>query len=406
VSLYLSKIRIMLSGAQAVRACQRLSNVSHHSPVVFDCSLLKNKWLRSGHWTPQHLASLTSTLHVKRSSNKHFMYIEGGRKDLLHDEGENTAIIEMDTGMFFDKCSQQTQGGPEFHYFTGRVKDCFPTIMPSDWDTYIVDQFEGVSNSDHLGYLSVWLGGVGSTTQSHYDIANNCFLQLFGSKRIRVWHPSTHTQMHPFPDAHPRARKSRLDIDMIQGLDAPMLDVLLKPGDALYIPAFYFHHVEVVPCDSDPSISLNIFSQSKLSREFGSLLSIPSPKMNDKQQYVRDVLYMAKNMGISKSALCDIHRSRYQPVPPTLTPSSLDHVKQGNELEEMSLSFKPSLAIKRYVEGFCRVTNEYGHEDDTYVRAVRDICFAHLMELIALRNFGATEVGRALECVDQSIHCS
>ena len=146
-----------------------------------------------------------------------------------------------------------------------------------------------------LGYLSVWLGGEGSTTQAHYDVANNCFVQLHGRKRFRLWPPSSHLALRVFPDAHPRARKSRLPhacfsfehLDLFasgggggaHGADAPRenvavnqllppswldcreqsdvdvapppaMDLVLQPGDVIFVPAFWFHHVEALASTS------------------------------------------------------------------------------------------------------------------------------------------------------------
>ena len=141
---------------------------------------------------------------------------------------------------------------------------------------------------------SLWLGTSGSGTQCHYDVANNVILQLHGSKRVRVWRPSDGVyRLHTYPDAHPRARKSQVDLDINNDDDnsshrsryphyyctntplQPTLDVLLRPGDALYLPAFWFHHVEngffpgvLSGVNTDdaidgPSVSLNSFALSK-----------------------------------------------------------------------------------------------------------------------------------------------
>lgn len=140
---------------------------------------------------------------------------------------------------------------------------------------------------------SLWMGTSGSGTQCHYDVANNVILQLHGSKRVRVWRPSDGVyRLHTYPDAHPRSRKSQVDLDVDDDDDStlrwryphyycthtplrPTLDVILRPGDALYLPAFWFHHVEngqlpglisgvdTVDVIDGPSVSLNSFALSK-----------------------------------------------------------------------------------------------------------------------------------------------
>ena len=54
------------------------------------------------------------------------------------------------------------------------------------------------------------MGGRGSSTQAHYDVAHNVFVQLHGEKRFELRPPSAHRSLHVFPDAHPRARKSQV----------------------------------------------------------------------------------------------------------------------------------------------------------------------------------------------------
>lgn len=391
----------MSSGRKAVRGAQKYIGLSPHTPVVFD-SPLAREWTTSGVWTPRNLAKLSPKLQVKQSKDKHFMYIEGGRNDLLQDEGELTSIVDMETSFFFDKCSKQMSSNisDDFHYFTGRVADCFPSLLHADWEQFTMEDVHGVTNLSALGYMSVWLGGLGSTTQSHYDIANNCFLQVNGSKRIRLWHPKVHIEMCPYPDAHPRARKSRLSPMALDQLE-PFLDVVLEPGDALFIPPFWFHHVEVVQTKNDPpkattpSVSLNVFSQAHISRGFGAALGLPPPQLSDSAAYSKLMGALARELGISPSICYDIYSSRYEP------PKENFHL--DNLEDEIYKAFVGSSELTRgaarYVEAFKKVFEELEPEDPEYVVAVRNICFAHLSELIALKNFGASRVGDSLKTI-------
>jgi len=124
-------------------------------------------------------------------------------------------------------------------------------------------------------------------------------MQLFGTKRIRLWPPSAYRELHVFPDAHPRARKAQVNLEWLdsededattttdrqknhdarfpffRALSNPYLDVLLEPGDVLEIPAFWFHHVENgrLPqtttatfqggVQDEPTVSINLFSLSQ-----------------------------------------------------------------------------------------------------------------------------------------------
>ena len=129
-----------------------------------------------------------------------------------------------------------------------------PAAVAFDHDG--ADWWRGAIGDDVVDALprktSLWVGGNGSTTQAHYDVADNVLGQCLGTKRIRCWAPSSHWAMTPFPDAHPLARKAQVDVE---AMPDPDLDVILEPGDALAIPAFWFHHCEA----RDLSASINTF---------------------------------------------------------------------------------------------------------------------------------------------------
>ena len=199
------------------------------------------------------------------------------------------------------------------YYWTSPVADVAPHLSSVFNDhVHLLHKSSDTSLLDPRG-PSLWLGTSGSGTQCHYDVANNVILQLHGSKRVRVWRPSDGVyRLHTYPDAHPRARKSQVDLDVNDDDDnsshrsrypqyyckntplQPTLDVILRPGDALYLPAFWFHHVEngyfpgvLSGVNTDdaidgPSVSLNSFALSKpmmIARKIFSSASRPMDVM-------------------------------------------------------------------------------------------------------------------------------
>jgi len=228
-------------------------------------------------------------LTIKRSLKKHhrfFMYEEQSRHDGLSSAASTVTVSPTE----FATLLHSNRRTSDYHYYwTSPIADVAPQSMMSK-EFHWFNQLQ----SDHpLEVLdprgpSLWMGTSGSGTQCHYDVADNVIVQLYGKKRIRIYPPSVGVyNLHVFPDAHPKARKSQVDFDSYNNITNgssihrnnitfvddgrniqqrfphaasvpnPSMDVVLQPGDALRIPAFWFHHVEngYVPqsYDSDDS---------------------------------------------------------------------------------------------------------------------------------------------------------
>ena len=220
-------------------------------------------------WSPRELLTGDASffpeslpLSVKRSvTSRFFMYEEQGATK-LDDAAGPTQVLQrspaelaelLHEGDMANESSSEVKPVRHHHYWTSPVADVAPGLLQAH-----LQGFQSVHHDNNPSAVldprgpSLWMGTSGSATQAHYDVADNVIVQLYGTKRIRCYPPEAATALHVFPDAHPRARKSQVDWDapdherfgQFATLTPPVLDAVLQPGDAIRIPAFWFHHVE------------------------------------------------------------------------------------------------------------------------------------------------------------------
>lgn len=89
-----------------------------------------------------------------------------------------------------------------------------------------------------------WMGPQGTITPFHHDLTNNLMVQVVGRKRVKLV-PAAET---------PRMRNIRHCFSAWRGEDLPagpgdaerppVMEVVLEPGDALFLPIGWWHHVE------------------------------------------------------------------------------------------------------------------------------------------------------------------
>ncbi|XKL68822.1 hypothetical protein PGB90_006591 [Kerria lacca] len=90
----------------------------------------------------------------------------------------------------------------------------------------------------------------GNVTPCHYDEQQNFYAQVKGYKRIILFRPSQFKCLYPHPVYHPYDRQSQVDFEkpdynrFPNFKDACGFETVLEPGEVLYIPMYWFHHVE------------------------------------------------------------------------------------------------------------------------------------------------------------------
>lgn len=229
-------------------------------------------------WAPQKLLAgddsyfpPSFSLSVKRSAKSRFFMYEEHAGAKLDDEDGPTEVMQVSPTHFADILNRNENENRydktkhhHHHYCTFPVANVAPGLLTllNDYEKLYDhdnrdDDHAKANVPQHPPMIdprgpSLWMGTNNSSTQAHYDVADNIICQLHGTKRVRCYSPKAASALHVFPDAHPRARKSQVNFDgpdlerfpYFSSLAPPDLDVVLEPGCALFIPAFWFHHVE------------------------------------------------------------------------------------------------------------------------------------------------------------------
>jgi len=96
------------------------------------------------------------------------------------------------------------------------------------------------------------IGMEGNVTPCHFDEQQNFFAQIKGYKRVILFPPSQFDCLYPHQACHPHDRQSQVDFEnpdyskFPKFKEAKGCEAILAPGDVLYIPVYWFHHVESV----------------------------------------------------------------------------------------------------------------------------------------------------------------
>ena len=126
---------------------------------------------------------------------------------------------------------------------------------------------------DKPGPPRFWLGPAGTVTPLHADYDDNIFVQLWGSKRIFLAPPHHDEYLYPV-EANALLFGSPFDPEAPDyerfplARQAALLELVVEPGDLLYVPAGWYHQVRAL------SFSL---SSNRWSRTMPAVLASRNP---------------------------------------------------------------------------------------------------------------------------------
>jgi hypothetical protein len=98
--------------------------------------------------------------------------------------------------------------------------------------------------------MGLWIGAAGTHTPLHHDGDNSMFCQVVGRKRFRIAPPESLALLDCARGVYSRWDPSDDETDAPEAL----IELVLEPGDALFLPAGWWHQVDAL----DLGISVSI----------------------------------------------------------------------------------------------------------------------------------------------------
>jgi len=235
----------------ADRTIERRSNVSRaefferyyaaNRPVIIT-DIMKG-WKALSSWSPAYFKELCGDMTVEitagRESDKQYEVNLQDHKALIR---------------FGDYIDAVVNGGTSNDYYL--VANNF--FFKQEGARLLCDDFEQfpeyLDDSRVSEYGSMWFGPAGSITPLHHDVMNILFAQVFGRKRFTLI-PSNHVHvLYNDKGVFSEVDVENPDFDKYPMFkDVSSLQVVVEPGEVVFIPVGWWHHVRAL----DVSISLS-----------------------------------------------------------------------------------------------------------------------------------------------------
>jgi len=122
--------------------------------------------------------------------------------------------------------------------------------IPDLWEDVVDTPCVGIQPTN----VNLWIGTGGTRTPLHFDSYDNFLVQLVGCKYVRIYHPRESPNLYVIKTRKDnrydlQGNMSAVDCEMEDydkhplAKDVPFTEVLLLPGDCLYIPSRHWHYV-------------------------------------------------------------------------------------------------------------------------------------------------------------------
>jgi hypothetical protein len=219
----------------------QLEFYARNRPVVLDGVL--DEWPALARWTPEYLASrcgdcIVDVMDGREEGGHHEQYVKGKPRavrfreyvDMVRSAGETNRFYIVATNDFFQRAE----------------------IAPLWDDVGRLPEF--LDESRRVTGGSFWFGPAGTVTPLHHDTLNILFMQVAGRKAFTLLPPAQTHLLYNDLNLFSEVDAERPDLERFpRYASATPLTVVLGPGETLFLPVGWWHHVRAL----DVSISLS-----------------------------------------------------------------------------------------------------------------------------------------------------
>ena len=213
--------------------------------------------------------------------------------------------FNMTLSAFVEHCSNSATssadaaGHNSYYYYTGEAQDEDGTVSADVQPIApLLPNAADASAASGASRSNTWVSCAGTVMQAHYDLAHNTFVHLIGeNKTFYLLPPSASHSLYMAPKGHPHFRSSLIpSLAAVDTTRFPLFSSLrevwvarLSPGDALYLPPGWIHHVHAGGVGGQLSVGVNIFSDGAQSARaaYEALEGLPVPFEADWPREVR-----------------------------------------------------------------------------------------------------------------------
>lgn len=200
-------------------------------------------WPAFGKWSPQYLRDRFGQVEVEVT--------EGREADPVYDQNGSKHAIRCRLADFVDRVNQAGETNDFYMVAQGRntrlpeLASLFDDLaLPAGW----FDEPRLRTSS------ALWFGPAGTVTPLHHDTSSILFCQVYGSKRVQLISP---LELSMYGVAHSLYSRANAETREALPQGVQVLDLTVAAGEALFIPAGYWHQVRAL--DVSISLALNGF---------------------------------------------------------------------------------------------------------------------------------------------------